>query len=234
MIAGYADYPGYGNTPHGGVKGFYKLFSRGESLHGRKTLDGIDAIILWGGMDVGSSIYGEECYLGPQHANNTPSHRDIFEWGLLKLAYEKGMPVIGVCRGAQLMCAFAGGKLAQDVSGHHANHAVKASDGTIFNDVSSSHHQMMYPYDNTEHEVLATTLSPLSAYYKGLTDNEAETVKQKGEPEVVYFPQLHGIAIQSHPEWHNYDKWSSSNSAGAEKFNDWLYSLIEQNLFKGK
>lgn len=232
MIAGYADYPGYGNTPHGGIKGFYKLFSRGEVLQNRKNLDGLDAVILWGGMDIGSSLYGEECYLGPQHSNNVPSYRDIFEWGVLKEAYAKGIPIIGVCRGAQIMCAFAGGKLAQDISNHQMQHPIKTNDGTIFSDVSSSHHQMMYPYDAIDHEVLATTTSPISSYYKGLSEAESETVRQKGEPEVVWFPSIRGLAIQAHPEWHNY--YEHKHFSGGEKFNDWLYTLIEKHLFKGK
>lgn len=228
MIAGYADYPGHGNTPTGGVKGFYKIFNRGEVLQSRKNLDNLDAIILWGGHDISPSLYKEKHYLGETNYANTPSQRDIFEWGVLKEAFKKGIPIIGVCRGAQIMCAFAGGKLAQDIHGHHYQHSVVTNRGEIFSEVSSSHHQMMYPFE-VDHELLATTQSNLSSYYKGLTDEQTEMVKQKGEPEVVFFPKINGIAIQCHPEWHSY---SGQSASSAEKFNSWLYTQIENKLFK--
>ncbi len=222
MIAGFSNVQGYGNTPVGGIKGFYSLFTSGRDLD-FNSFEGIDALILWGGSDIGTELYGQPCYLGAQHSNNYASQRDLFEWHLMKEAKRRKIPIIGVCRGAQIMCAFAGGKLVQDVQGHHTAHEILTVNGEIFKNISSSHHQMLYPFD-VPHEILAVTTDNLSSTYKGLTDKEIETIKEKGEPEVVYFPDINGIGIQCHPEWHEH-------GGDGQKFNDWIQLEILTRLF---
>lgn len=212
MLAGYADSPGYGNTPGDGISGFRNLFTKGKNLNNEKSLTGLDAIILWGGGDIATSFYHEKPYCHYQSA--VPTKRDLFEWELLRRAYKKGIPVIGVCRGAQMMCAFAGGKLVQDVTGHQSSHKVVTYDGKAFDNVRSAHHQMLFPYelDDEEYEVLATTPENLSRKYEGLSTTQAElfTSGQQKEPECVFFPDIKGFAIQGHPEWENgskYQQW---------------------------
>lgn len=212
MLAGYAEWPGYGCTPSNGFEGFNNLFTKGKSLNNEKTLNGIDALILWGGSDIATSFYDEKPYNSYQSAY--PSKRDLFEWELLRRAQKKGVPIIGVCRGAQLMCAFAGGKLVQDVSHHQISHPVVTYDKKVFNDVKSAHHQMMFPYALTddEYEVLATVPQNRSSRYEGLSKDEKECFTVDGflEPECIFFPTIKGFAIQGHPEWENgsaYQKW---------------------------
>lgn len=221
MRAGYVNHHGYGNTPNGGIKGFTPLFTNGKSLHYDVGFEGIDALILWGGADIATSFYKEN----PQDFYQTaaPSARDLEEWHALRIAYQKGIPIIGVCRGAQMLCAFAGGKLAQHINGHQSGiHPIATYDGKKFEQVPSCHHQMMYPYE-TEHKVLATVVNNHSNVYKGLKEDEADMfVKHsKLEPEVVFFPKIKGFGIQSHPEWAEHSdfvKWCN------EKIVQYLYS----------
>lgn len=212
MLAGYAEWPGYGCTPSNGIEGFTSLFNKGRPLNNEKNLKGIDALILWGGGDIATSFYQEKPYNSYQSAY--PSKRDLFEWELLRRAYKSGIPIIGVCRGAQMMCAFAGGKLVQDVSNHQTSHAVVTYDNKRFEGVKSAHHQMLYPYnmDDTEYEILATVPQNLSRRYEGLSNDEQEvfTKGEQLEPECVFFPNIKGFAVQGHPEWENgsaYQKW---------------------------
>lgn len=201
MIAGFVNESGFGNTPIGGIKGFTSLFKSGVDLSLMSKFQNVDAIILWGGADIGTSLYKEAPYNHFQ--NEHYSHRDLVEWHAMKLAYEKGIPIIGVCRGAQIMCAFAGGKLAQHINGHQSGtHGIVTYDDKQFNDVPSCHHQMMYPYE-IEHQVLATVPTNLSQNYYGLKEDERQkfTIDKTLEPEVVYFPDIKGFGIQSHPEW---------------------------------
>jgi anthranilate/para-aminobenzoate synthase component II len=164
----------------------------------------VDAFLLWGGTDIHPSYYKE-----PPHRLNgapvLPSQRDVWEWNALKYCKAHGIPVIGVCRGAQLMCAFAGGKLIQHVDGHGSGHDVVTKDGEQFR-VTSSHHQML-DLVNTNHELIAWTPKKLSAVYYGAKSETPEhllfnmrndTFK---EPEIVFFPDIKGLAIQGHPEW---------------------------------
>jgi gamma-glutamyl-gamma-aminobutyrate hydrolase PuuD len=222
MKAGYANYPGYGNTPHGGIRGFEEIFSEGIDLASEKDLLGIDALILWGGSDISAELYGQKHYMSNYRAE--PSERDLFEWELMKLAVRAKKPIIGICRGAQMLCAFAGGKLVQHVNGHQSGaHDVVTSEGEIFTKVSSLHHQMMYPFNlkKNEFQVLATTTRNLSNVYEGLTFDEKQTFKVLCEPEVVYFPRLKGMAIQCHPELHT----------GFNSFNKWVVAQTQELCF---
>ena len=151
-----------------------------------------DAVFLWGGEDIGTSLYGETpnkmC-----HAYK-PTVRDLFEINVVK--YSKGrVPLIGICRGAQLMCVLAGGKLLQHIEGHDGgNHLVTLHDEDNALAMSNScHHQMMQP--GRFGEVLASCKETI-----GLGEGNLE-VKVGHVPEVVYFPTLNGLGIQSHPEW---------------------------------
>jgi putative glutamine amidotransferase len=78
----------------------------------------LDGLIIAGGSDVDPSRYGAE-----PHARTQSSRpdRDAWEWALLDAAAAAGRPVLGICRGHQLMAVRAGGSLEQhlpDVVGH--------------------------------------------------------------------------------------------------------------------
>jgi hypothetical protein len=162
------------------------------------------ALVIWGGADISPSIYGQlsNCYTGP----DKPTPKDQLEMELAYEAMDKGIPIIGICRGAQLMCALAGGKLIQHVTNHAGGyHDIVTKDGRTFS-CPSVHHQMMWPWD-VEHEFIAWTPKPRSTKYLGEPlpdDKEAigQFLELPGpEPEIVWFPKVKSICIQSHPEF---------------------------------
>jgi len=75
-------------------------------------LDGIDGLLLSGGSDLAPDYYGEECAPGLDVTN---PERDAFEIALLRLALRRGIPVLGICRGMQVLNAALGGTLYQDL-----------------------------------------------------------------------------------------------------------------------
>lgn len=152
-----------------------------------------DCLIVWGGADIHPSFYGKG---RSQHsyASHMPSKRDILEWEMMKRCVELGNPIIGVCRGAQMLCALAGGILAQHVEGHGGMHIVRTHDGQEFN-VNSVHHQMMFPV-NTEHNLVAWCKEKRSKVYH----DDVGTLQIEVEPEFIHFPKVKGFAIQWHPE----------------------------------
>jgi putative glutamine amidotransferase len=76
------------------------------------ALDGIDGLILTGGEDVDPAWYGEE----PSLLLSPPSRdRDIFELALFAVARQRGLPILGICRGIQLINVGMGGTLFQDL-----------------------------------------------------------------------------------------------------------------------
>lgn len=169
------------------------LFSEHITAKVPDDLEAGGCLVVWGGGDISPSLYGREVGRDT-NASATLSHRDHAEWELMKRAKELEMPIIGICRGAQMLCALAGGFLIQDVTNHTSGHKVKTKEGEEFH-VSSLHHQMLYPFE-VDHEMVAWSDS-LSRHYKDV--NEDITVPL--EPEFVYFPKEKGIAIQWHPEF---------------------------------
>ena len=73
-------------------------------------LDRIDALLLAGGADVDPGCYGAEPHA---ETSGTWPERDRFEIALTRRALERGMPVLGICRGMQLLNVAAGGTLVQ-------------------------------------------------------------------------------------------------------------------------
>src|SRR3954466_2434892 len=80
--------------------------------HVDALLDRLGGLMVSGGPDVHPSVYGEEPHpsLGP-----TEPDLDAFELELLRRADARGMPILGICRGAQLLNVARGGTLVQDL-----------------------------------------------------------------------------------------------------------------------
>lgn len=76
-------------------------------------MENVQGLILSGGHDVDPHNYGEE---PEQKLGNIWPERDKFDMLLLKLAEKKHIPVLGICRGAQIINVAHGGTLYQDLS----------------------------------------------------------------------------------------------------------------------
>jgi putative glutamine amidotransferase len=85
-------------------------------------LERVDALILNGGSDVASELYGAE----PHAATDAPNAgRDDFELRLARGAMARGLPVLGVCRGMQLLNVARGGTLLQHLGADGLDHYVR-------------------------------------------------------------------------------------------------------------
>lgn len=73
----------------------------------------IDKLLLAGGHDVSPKFYGEPPH---QKLGDTDPGRDAFEIALVKEALKQGKPIMGVCRGMQLLNVAFGGTVYQDLS----------------------------------------------------------------------------------------------------------------------
>ncbi|MCW2688187.1 MAG: glutamine amidotransferase [Mycobacterium sp.] len=91
-----------------------------------RVLDGLDGLVITGGRDVDPAAYGQQ----PHPATDEPAReRDAWEFALLKGALRRGQPVLGICRGAQVLNVALGGTLHQhlpDVIGHPRHQAGNA------------------------------------------------------------------------------------------------------------
>src|SRR5271168_5640671 len=91
-----------------------------------RVLDGLDGLLITGGKDVDPAAYGQE----PHPSTDQPGgERDDWEFGLLRAALQRQLPVLGICRGAQVLNVALGGTLHQhlpDVIGHSKHQAGNA------------------------------------------------------------------------------------------------------------
>jgi len=95
-----------------------------------RALDGVDGLIITGGPDIDPAAYGQQAHPA---TNEPPVERDAWEFALLDAAVRRGLPVLGVCRGAQVVNTALGGTLHQhlpDLLGHTDHQKGNAVFGT--------------------------------------------------------------------------------------------------------
>lgn len=153
-----------------------------------------DVLIVWGGADISPALYNKG-RSSKSYAESTPSRRDTLEWELMKQAKSLGIPIIGVCRGAQMLCALEGGYLIQHVDNHGGEHEVfLGNDKNI--KTNSIHHQMMMPLG--DFDIVGWTEMKSNRYFD---EDIVLTQHPLGcDPEFVFYPKSKGFAIQWHPE----------------------------------
>ena len=80
-----------------------------------ETLDALDGVIFTGGSDVDPELYGEMAH---PETSGIVRMRDDAELALLRAALDRDMPVLGICRGIQVLNVGLGGDLDQHLEGH--------------------------------------------------------------------------------------------------------------------
>lgn len=124
----------------------------------------VDGVLLTGGGDVDPAVYGEARHSSVEDAE---AGRDVFEVALARQAMARDLPILGICRGAQVLNVATGGSLVQDIpsqvattlthsvvtpkdhiahhvtvsSGSRLERALGTPDGTGVCRVNSRHHQ---------------------------------------------------------------------------------------------
>ena len=153
-------------------------------------------LLLGGGRDILTSWYGEK----NQFARQADRARDVVEWFMTRRALAEGKPILGICRGMQLLAVAQGGSLWQDVNYqnvtgeqhstgfHHISVKPKLADFIPTNFVNSRHHQAVkyVPYGM---EILAKSAD--------------------GIIEAIYRPGVLGV------QWHPEDLYVKSRKWGS-------------------
>jgi putative glutamine amidotransferase len=126
-------------------------------------LDRIDGLMLTGGTDLDPALYGEKPH--PQ-TQSFQRDRDEFEIALVRRAIERDMPVLGICRGMQVLNVAHGGSLLQhlpDSHGHEdhrrvpgsfdgSDHDVRLVDGSLAARTAGEH---LHPTKSHHHQGVA-------------------------------------------------------------------------------
>lgn len=168
-----------------------------------EIVDLLDGLVLQGGIDICPETYGETLR-NPAWAGD--AIRDKYELALLRAFINAGKPVLGVCRGAQLINVHFGGSLIQDIPSMWSE---------------PIQHQDTEHYDRLMHEVVFEPESSLAAMYGGTAPQRVTSIHhqcvdrlgdglvvearspQDGVVEAIRFagPSF-VLGVQWHPEFH--------------------------------
>ncbi len=158
-----------------------------------------DGLLLTGGVDVSPHFYEEEPL---QKIGDVFPERDIFDFTLLEMAEDAGMPILAVCRGHQVVNVFHGGSLYQDLS-YDENCYIKHSQGQR---PELPTHTVDIDVNSRLGEILGTPQVRTNSFHHQTVKSVGEGLVVTGRTkdgtieamEHILYPWL--ISVQFHPE----------------------------------
>ena len=163
----------------------------------RQIVAELDGIILTGGEDIAPHFYGAEKHPQLGEVNHK---RDLYDLTLFKLATDRNVPVLGICRGLQLINVGMGGTLYQDIPSEKpsdVNH--RPGNSEVAHDVNltpgSEMHRIMGQNRiqvNSKHHQGISKLAPGLKISGWSTDSIPEVIEA--------YPHRQILGVQYHPE----------------------------------
>lgn len=158
------------------------------------AVERMDGLLLAGGYDVDPAYYGESPAPG---LGTVEPLRDAFEIALVRAFRRAGRPILGICRGAQVLNVALGGTLYQDIPGHNqseprpqATHPVfLAAESRLFRILGGVRELAV----NSFHHQAVRTLAPGLVAVAHAPDGTIEAVEAR---EGAFL-----LGVQWHPEW---------------------------------
>lgn len=162
-------------------------------------IDSIDLLILPGGDDIDPALYNEK---NNGLSLNVSQSRDSMEFYLLEKSLEKGIPVLGICRGCQVINVFMGGTLYQDMASEnigaadHANstrelaflsHHVNIENGSL---LYSMYNSGKIQVNSRHHQAVKKTAPGLAV----------SALSEDGVIEGIESSSMKVLGVQWHPE----------------------------------
>lgn len=135
--------------------------------------DKVDLIIIPGGRDISPSLYLEE----ENGSKNESKDEDISDYLLLKYAIENDIPILGICRGMQIIAVYYGASLIQDLSSFFLEHDIE--------------------YTNLHQTINKTKEEPYSAHSIYITNKDSLLYSLFDEDIVEGLPSVHHQAVLS-------------------------------------
>jgi len=162
-------------------------------------LESIDGLLLTGGDDISPELYGEKNTGLSRHIS---MRRDEAELYIIGRAVHFGLPVLGICRGFQILNAYFGGSLFQDI-GSQFNGVINHANS--FNNATDLHHEVFFEYGTTLMKISGVPdMIVNSRHHQGIKTlgTELKPAAYAGDGLVEAFEnmEMNIIAVQWHPE----------------------------------
>jgi putative glutamine amidotransferase len=163
-----------------------------DVLPGTKSLPDVDGLLLPGGWDVDPSFYGEQ---RDEKVGETDPELDETELALFRQAREQHLPVLGICRGQQVINVAMGGSLVQHLEGHevralgrsHLAHTIEVDPASELGQAAGEHKVRV---NSLHHQAIKRLAQGLQQSARG----------EDGTVEGVESDDGLIVAVQCHPE----------------------------------
>jgi putative glutamine amidotransferase len=133
------------------------------------VLESLDGVVFAGGGDIDPAYWGAE-----QHpATQVDATRDTAELMLMKAALDMDLPILGVCRGMQVMAVASGGSLHQhlpDLIGHDRHRAASGTDPLAADATAYGRHDVVVKPGSAAHRLLGSHLTVNSFHHQAVDD----------------------------------------------------------------
>jgi putative glutamine amidotransferase len=165
-----------------------------------EALDLIDGLVLAGGADIDPASYGATAH---EKTSGTVPERDAYEIAMARGAIERDMPLLGICRGMQLLNVACGGTLLQHLPerfGHHEHRRVLGSFDGADHDVELREGTLaMRVVGEPSHATKSHHHQGIDRLGEGLVVSGASAMD--GLPEAIELPEARFVlGVQWHPE----------------------------------
>jgi putative glutamine amidotransferase len=152
-------------------------------------LQEIDGLLVTGGPDISAEFLAQE-HVDPALIHDPEPVRDAWEFEAIKAAFERGLPILAICKGVQALNVALGGTLLLDIRGHDLPEMKLANLQPLRHTASARHR--FERVNSSHHQAIDRLASPLEIEAWHADDDIIEQVRIRKYP--------WGLGVQYHPE----------------------------------
>lgn len=195
-----------------------------------RNVDEVDGVLFTGGADIDPARYGKQSE--ERLCGEIDEARDQIEFKIAEQAEEESIPVLGICRGLQLLNVHRGGTLVTDietfggashrkVDGFDARHNVKVEPGSYLRHILSEGEGEV---NSAHHQAAERVGEGLTVSARAMSDGTIEALEWADATGKPFF-----LAIQWHPE-----RMEFSERFAGRIFETFLWEVAANKLLKAR